>query len=186
MSRLAKLNPAQSDVGEDLEARRGIWRHLVLRHDGETFLERWGLDLKLFGIYLHHVCRADPGMDLHDHPWPFCSVILRGFYTEERADVRTAADPSARPTRWTYQAPAVNVLGRHQAHRIVLARPDTWTLVFRGRKNRTWGFFAPGGWVNYLAYDYDTRRPITMADTKDHGDLSLTLAAAQGTTETKP
>lgn len=35
-----------------------------------------------FGIYLHHLLRSDYDRALHDHPWPFISIVLRGGYWE--------------------------------------------------------------------------------------------------------
>lgn len=141
------------------------WRHLVLRHDGATFLERWGLDLPLFGVYVHHIAAPDPGMDHHDHPWPFVTIILWGGYREwTTTEVRRPKTTDMRE----WKRGSVHRFGLHQAHRIVWCQPHTWTLVLRGRKTRTWGFFPPEGWVHYLRYDYATRRPCTVQDTDRH------------------
>lgn len=47
-------------------------------------------------------------------------------------------------------------------HRITDVRPGTVTILLRGRKTRRWGFYQPGaGWVDYEAYDYAARRPVS-------------------------
>lgn len=46
-------------------------------------LLRW-IERKVPAIRLHEILRSDNDRDLHDHPWAFVSVILRGGYYEER------------------------------------------------------------------------------------------------------
>src|SRR5579872_1331659 len=86
-------------------------------------------------IYLHKIITSDPGRDLHDHPFDFLSIILWGGYVEETyttalqvATQKKRKYPGMilwRPAQWT--------------HRLILDRP-AWTLVFRSRKKRDWGF----------------------------------------------
>ena len=64
------------------------YRHLDLIHAGRTFLRRRGIEhLSLGGALLHRLDGPDPGLDLHDHPWTFVSIVLRGGYTEEVASI---------------------------------------------------------------------------------------------------
>ena len=159
---------------DDQENRRGILRRLTLVGPDGTFLDRRGIDLRLFGIYLHRIVDEDPGRDLHDHPWPFVTLILSGGYTEERADARLAPLYAAVAEQSDGLAPGVTSARGHErswrrwsihrirmtdAHRITSAQPNTWTLVFRGRKSRRWGFYLPTGYVDQERYDYAARRP---------------------------
>lgn len=140
--------------------------------DGRQFLKRWRLiDTSRFGLYLHHITGPDPGLDLHDHPWRFVSLILRGGYIEETAPARDASalariadryPPHDGLTRGVVRGRRAGTIQRtalHEAHRIVEVRPHTWTLIVAGRKVRAWGFFQPDGWVDFRRYDYQTRRP---------------------------
>ena len=150
-----------------------LFRRLTLRHNGEVFLDRFGVGTRWFGVYVHRIVAPDPGLDLHDHPWPFVSLILRGAYVEQYADAREAArlaafaeDP-ARPAgtgnrgrlrtwgRWSVHRLPLTI-----AHRIAVVEPHTWTLVLRGRKSRSWGFYLPDGYVDQRSYDYRARRPV--------------------------
>lgn len=146
-------------------------RRLTLSHDGRPFLERWGLvHERIGGFYLHHIAGPDPGMDLHDHPWAFATVILTGGYTEEVAPIRDAAlratrarqgvgTPGvARSWRWL----SIHWMPLHVAHRITAAKPGTWTLVLRGPTHRRWGFYLPGGWIDWERYPYEKRRPSSI------------------------
>ena len=125
------------------------------RGDGEVYLDRWGWRTRWFGIYLHRMTAPDPGVDLHDHPWPFVSLILRGGYIEERADVRTAHTAASFAESWpdhcerghkiTWMPGTIHRVRVDECHRIIgLRRVPTWTLVFTGRRYRNWGFYEPG------------------------------------------
>lgn len=58
--------------------KRGLYRRLTLRRaDGEVYLNRWGIGHdRVGGVLLHRMDAPDPGVDLHDHPWWFVSIIL--------------------------------------------------------------------------------------------------------------
>lgn len=137
--------------------------------DGGCFLTRWRLiDRDRFGLYLHHVSGPDPGLDLHDHPWPFGTLILRGSYLEDYATRSLAPDRR----RWRVRGWGVGSfhwMPLGIAHRISVVKPGTWTLVVVGEKVRPWGFFLPssgmdrGGWCDFREYDYPARRPSSRA-----------------------
>jgi len=158
---------------------------LTLRHAGRAFLDRRGFECRWFGIYLHRIDAPDPGRDLHDHPWPFVSIILRGGYEEKYADTREApflalaAEQNERcvgPDRATcrrgfrtgWAVGSIHRMPLTMCHRIVAVHPGTMTLVLRGRKSRQWGFYQPIGWVSHRRYDYQTRRPVDV--TRDQPD----------------
>ena len=133
-------------------------RRLMLSHQGRVFLDRWGLECRWFGVFVHHIAGPDPGVDLHDHPWPFVSLVVRGSYLEEVADARNPRSTTLFGRgRWS-----VHRMPLTRAHRITLAKQGTWTLVLRGRKQRSWGFYQPEGFVDWRAYDYAARRPVDV------------------------
>lgn len=162
-------------------------RRLILTGpDQRVFLHRDGVDHPRAGIYLHRIHGPDPGLDLHDHPWPFVSIILRGGYDEEVEPARTASSRADRaeateawaPTlyrtgsaprgdRRRWRAGSVHRMPLDLAHRIVSVRPGTVTLVLRGRRRRVWGFYQPDGWVAEDVYDYRARRPLVSSDPED-------------------
>jgi hypothetical protein len=142
-----------------LNRRRGPWRRLTLLDRGDRpFLVRRGIDVRLFGIYLHEINAPDPGHDMHDHPWAFASWIIRGGYDEEHAEARKQLGEIRRWRRWS-----IHRMRQTDIHRITDVEPGTLTLVLRGRKTRAWGFYqvTEGLWVDYRDYDYETRRPVS-------------------------
>jgi hypothetical protein len=148
-----------------------LLRRLNLRHDGKTFLERWGLvHDRVGGFYVHRIDGPDPGLDLHDHPWSFVTIVLRGGYIDLQAHIHADGQHhDERMTRfvWGHRhdrygylvGPRIHRMPLDVAHRIMSARPGTWTLVLRGPTRRVWGFYPPEGRVEWTTYDYDNRQP---------------------------
>jgi hypothetical protein len=111
-------------------------------------------------IYLHFFMRDDDDRALHDHPWPWISVLLRGSYIEH-----TIAQGGIH-RRTLREAPSIKISGPRRAHRVellpwFLGLPDVdrrgvsgsvpcWTLFITGPRVRTWGFHCPErGWVHF-------------------------------------
>ena len=103
----------------------------------QTYLSRLRIiQTPWFALYLHRMDGPDSRPTLHDHPWNFLSVVLRGGYIERRLDPTTMEVDEAHRVRW------VNRMRTHDAHAIVrLLRVPTWTLLFVGARRRTWGYF---------------------------------------------
>ena len=67
----------------------GFSKRVIENEAGDPYLVRWSLDAGRFGsVKLHHILRSDDDRDLHDHPWSFVSVILRGGYWEHRSGLK--------------------------------------------------------------------------------------------------
>lgn len=137
------------------------------RSDGQVYLDRWGWECERFGIFLHRMDAPDPGVDIHDHPWAFVSLVLRGGYDEERTrnDLAVGAARMAERGLWDRRGTvrrrdwlSVASTPLNYCHRITgLHRSPTWTLVIRGRKVRRWGFYLPTGWMDWEVYDATVR-----------------------------
>src|SRR5699024_2961405 len=102
--------------------------------------------------YLHRFLRSDDDRALHDHPWPWATLILDGTYIEH-----LPADPSdpAGPTR-AFARHAGEIVIRRDAsrpHRVELidGQPVT-TLFFTGGKCREWGFWCKQGWRHWREF----------------------------------
>lgn len=89
-------------------------------------------------LYLQRFDGPDPRPTLHDHPWNFLSVVLRGGYVERRLDPMTMEVDEAHVVR------RVNWLRIGDAHAIMrLLRVPTWTLMLVGPRRRIWGYLEP-------------------------------------------
>jgi hypothetical protein len=118
-------------------AERTPYLHL----DG--YMERfWLLRTRWVSARVHRILRSDHDRDLHDHPWHYATVILRGGYWE----VTDAGE------RW-YGPGSVLVRRATHLHRLVLpAGQSTTTLFLHTRKRRAWGFRTERGWVDWRTY----------------------------------
>lgn len=105
---------------------------------GDVFFWRYQiLKTRLCSVFLHEFLRSDSDRCLHDHPWPFVSIILREGYFEQMHD----------GMHWR---PVGSILVRRAkaAHRIEISQNDRrpWSLVIVGPKVRKWGFYTLNGW----------------------------------------
>lgn len=149
-------------------------KKVIERNAGIPYLIRWNLfgigeDSRWFSIKVHKILVSDDEC-LHDHPWWFVSLILKGQYTEYRfADAGEYIERARKGTgiykydtkTWNYTIGNVyragNILIRpaNWAHRLEVTKP-VWTLVFTFKKIRKWGFYTTKGWKHWLAYDKNT------------------------------
>lgn len=109
--------------------------------ESNPYMLRWYLrqDRERGHVYLHHFLRSDDDRALHDHPWPFSSLILDGAYREITPEGDTVAKPGDLVLRHRPELP----------HRIELLSSNVTTLVITGPKEREWGFHCPRGWVSW-------------------------------------
>ena len=92
-------------------------------------------------MFLHNFHKSDPD-DLHDHPWPFITIILRGGYWEHT--------PKGKFWRG---AGTINWAGSKSLHRVELEPGlNTWTLFIPGPTVREWGFIDKGIWKRHDQY----------------------------------
>lgn len=148
----------------------GLYRRLRLRRaDGRIFLDRWGVAHdRIGGVLLHRMSAPDPGIDLHDHPWSFVSIVLWGGYVEHRALVREAPalatiaeawpDTCTRGVENVRRAGSLQMTRLDEAHTVSrLLRRHSWSLVLRGPRRRGWGFYLPTGYMDEHTYDRTIR-----------------------------
>jgi len=124
----------------------GRKRVIMDRFENEPYLTRYYLFLKdrkwfPFNIFLHNFHKGDLD-DLHDHPWPYLTIILRGGYWEHT------------PRGRFWRAPGhIRFSTPRSLHRIELEpNVSTWTLFIPGPKIREWGFIRKGEWVENQQY----------------------------------
>ncbi len=124
------------------------------------YMLRWFLIPRnpFFNIYLHKFVRDDDDRALHDHPWWFISVMLKGGYVETTETGMVARRVGSIAYRCAEYRHRVQLFRNEFGLNI---RKPCWTLVITGRKVREWGFWCPKGFVHWKDF----------VDTQDHGNI---------------
>jgi hypothetical protein len=102
------------------------------------YLRRWAIGAWGYSLRVHHWYRSDDKRSPHDHPWWFCTVVLKGAYDD-----------------WSYQSDdldnrvvdhlhvgSVRYRPAHHIHSVAVRPGGCWTLMVTGRKSRRWGFWT--------------------------------------------
>jgi hypothetical protein len=141
---------------KELFTRLGRYRVIRDRLDDEPYLERYYVFLKdrewfPFNVFVHKFLKSDPD-DVHDHPWPYATLILKGGYWEWRPQFDAQGRKMGEIARWC-GAGSFRTAGANTYHRIELD-PDIecWTLFMPGIKQRDWGFLVKNQWVQWEQY----------------------------------
>lgn len=133
--------------------------HFVIGGEHRPYLLRWFVVPRnsFCNIYLHKFLRSDDDRALHDHPWTFLSLLLKGEYVEHRADGtqkhRKAGSVAFRRPNVLHRVELLQEVvdfGHFTMHR----EAPAWTLIITGPKRREWGFLCPKGWVHWEYFDH--------------------------------
>lgn len=134
----------------------GRKRIVLDRASNEPYLERYYLFLKdrnrfPFNVFLHKFLKSDPD-DLHDHPWPYATIILKGGYYEWIPNYDKNGKRLCEVAVWRKPG-HFRVSSANSFHRIELD-PDVtcWTLFMPGPQQREWGFMVKDKWVQWEQY----------------------------------
>jgi hypothetical protein len=141
----------------------GRKRIIMDRVHNEPLLTRYYLFLKdrkwfPFNVFLHKFHKGDPG-DVHDHPWPYATLILKGGYYEytpnfENGKMVGETKHWRNPGHW-------RICSSNSYHRIELKEGVTpWTLFMPGPQKREWGFLVNNKWIQHE--NYLTKRRIEV------------------------
>lgn len=94
------------------------------------------LDFWFFSIRLHKFNQSDDQRALHDHPWPFLTVIVAGGYW----DVTKDEDGYVQMERLRAGSIRYRPLGH--IHTVKLGDKPSWSIVLTGRYQHRWGFYV--------------------------------------------
>ena len=132
----------------------------TIEKDGSPYLTRWWLSPSTEKRYherkhrpallLHHIWRPDCDRAPHDHPWWFVSLVLKGWYLENRYNADGYFTHQVRRRRFS-----IGFRRSTDLHDIREVSPNLWTLVLVGPKCREWGFMTNDGWVHWKDYIAD-------------------------------
>jgi hypothetical protein len=140
----------------NLLERAGRKRIVMDRQENEPYLERYYLFLKdrkhfPVNIFLHKFLKSDPD-DVHDHPWPYATLILKGGYYEWTPIFDGQGKKIAEKCAW--RGPGhFRICGATSYHRIELdPKVTAWTLFMPGPQKREWGFLVNNKWIHNSTY----------------------------------
>jgi hypothetical protein len=139
----------------------GRKRIIMDRVNNEPYLERYYVFLKdrtrfPFNVFLHKFLKGDPD-DVHDHPWPYATLILKGGYWEYTPIIEYGKCVGENK-HW--RGPGhFRVCKPNSYHRIELKEGVTaWTLFMPGPHKREWGFLVNNKWVHNEQYLHDRKQ----------------------------
>lgn len=109
---------------------------------------RWQFPIS---IRLHCIRREDQDRHLHDHPWNARTIILDGWYIEDRECVSDLYGLDSYLKIRTQGSTATLMHG--EFHRIShVPVGGVWTMFITGRKRGSWGFKVDGNKVPWREY----------------------------------
>lgn len=148
----------------NLLEKHGRKRIVMDRVSQEPYLERYYIFLKdrswfPFNIFIHKFLKSDPD-DVHDHPWPYATLILKGGYYEYIPNFDSQGIKISETRYWRGPGHA-RICSADSYHRIELAdNIECWTMFMPGPQRKEWGFLVNNKWIKYdkyLDYKYNTK-----------------------------
>lgn len=111
--------------------------------EGKLHFRRWEiLKTRWFSIYIHGIYAADQDKHLHNHPWDYKSIVLKGSYIEETLTGNNVMRPLKMVTR-----------DGKDYHKIKeLKSKSVYTLFIVSPVKRIWGYLVDGSWMNHEEY----------------------------------
>jgi hypothetical protein len=148
-------------------------RIVIRREDGVPYLIRRTLVSfgTWFSIKYHQILVSDEAC-MHDHPWAFLTIILKGGYYEwtpksqidsgEYIDSQFSITGEYENCNW-HKPGSIMYRPAKWQHRLELQKDSNkglqiipaHTLVFTFKVNRDWGFITKHGWIFWKNYNKD-------------------------------
>jgi len=126
-------------------------RVILDRQSFKPYLIRYYVFLKdrkrfPFNIFVHKFLKSDPD-DVHDHPWPYATLILKGGYYEWVPKFDKAGRKIGEIRHW--RGPGhLRISKATSYHRIELnSKIECWTLFMPGPQRKEWGFLVDNKWI---------------------------------------
>ena len=141
---------------KQLFERLGRRRVIMDRVNDQPYLERYYVFLKdrtwfPFNIFVHRFLKSDP-TDVHDHPWSYFTLILRGGYWEWQPVFDSQGRRISEVAKWRGVG-HWRVSPADSYHRIELdPTVECWSLFMPGPHRKDWGFLVRGEWMQWQQY----------------------------------
>jgi hypothetical protein len=130
----------------NLMNKLGRYRLIPDRQTGEDYMHRYYLFLKdrtwfPFNVTLHKIVRSDDPI-MHDHPWSYMTIVLKGGYWEHTPVCNKDGKMFAEFQTWRGPGSIIKrSAGEYHWLELEEGKPAT-TLFFMGRQQREWGFLV--------------------------------------------
>ena len=141
--------------------KTGRKRIILDRASKEPYLERYYVFLKdrtwfPFNVFIHKFIKSDPD-DVHDHPWPYATLILKGGYNEWVPTFDEHGKKIGEVCHW--RGPGhFRICSANSYHRIEMVEGvAAWTMFMPGPQKREWGFLVKDKWIQNEQY-FEQRR----------------------------
>ncbi len=124
------------------------WREPLGRKEC-PYAYRWTLNLWLFSIRVHQWIRGDDKRFMHDHPWHFITLVVRGSYTDVSqrivGEYKFPNGPTLYPTEFIRdKLTAGSIRFRRASHSHYVETSGAWTVLLCSMPVRQWGFWVNG------------------------------------------
>lgn len=137
------------------------YRLIPDRRTGQDYMHRYYLFLKdrqtfPFNVMMHKIVKSDDPF-MHDHPWPFMTVVLKGGYWEH------TFDKDGNEIRRWHGPGSIIKRSAEEFHWLELEKeqPAT-TLFFSGPQKREWGFLNNGEWIHHEKFLYEDQQSFAL------------------------
>jgi hypothetical protein len=140
----------------NLMVKLGRYKLVPDRTTGEDYLHRYYLlfkDRKVapFNVTLHKIVKSDEPI-LHDHPWPYLTIVLRGGYWEHTPVFNRQGKKIAEFQEWRGPGSIIK-RSANEFHWLELEEgKSATTLFFMGPQQRDWGFLKGNTWMQWQEY----------------------------------
>lgn len=112
--------------------------------DGQQYMRRWWIvRTRFFEARIHYTSSADVGEHVHDHPFDFITIVMKGTYDEYLASAELVRHRRGVP--FFRQAEVAHAIDK-------ISQGGVWSLVLTGPRRREWGFYVDGNWVHEETY----------------------------------
>ena len=109
---------------------------------------RWVFIFFGFSVRIHKWKRSDDKRFMHDHPWWFITLVLKGSY----ADVSEKGRDTLKRFSFRYRPSS-------HKHYVEIPKGGCWTILFTGKPLRNWGFWVNGKFKRPLKYFHKFGHP---------------------------
>ena len=134
----------------------GRYRLIPDRRTGSDYMHRYYIFLKdrkwfPFNITLHKIVRSDDPI-MHDHPWGYMTIILKGGYYEHTPYLNKEGKQIAEFIKWRGPGSVIYRKATDYHWLELDQEKPTTTLFFMGSQERDWGFLLNNKWVYNETY----------------------------------